>query len=81
MMRGKNMKKWLIAIRKEKGLSQVQVSEAVGISQPSYCNIENGERGIAVETAKKIANVLGFDWTRFYEDEESQHKAGQGGYG
>ena len=53
MMRGKNMKKWLIAIRKEKGLSQVQVSEAVGISQPSYCNIENGERGIAVETAKK----------------------------
>ena len=77
-MRGKNMKKWLIAIRKEKGLSQVQVSEAVGISQPSYCNIENGERGTAVETAKKIANVLGFDWTRFYEDEETQHKAGQG---
>ena len=75
MMRGKNMKKWLIAIRKEKGLSQVQVSEAVGISQPSYCNIENGERGIAVETAKKIANVLGFDWTRFYEDEETQHEA------
>ena len=75
------MKKWLIAIRKEKGLSQVQVSEAVGISPPSYCNIENGERGIAVETAKKIANVLGFDWTRFYEDEETQHKAGQGGNG
>lgn len=68
------MKNWLIAIRKERGLSQVQVSEAVGISQPSYCNIENGERGVAVETAKKIANVLGFEWTRFYEDKGIQHK-------
>lgn len=63
------MRKWLITIRKRKGLSQKQVSEKANIAQPSYCKIEKGERGVAVETAKKIADVLGFDWTRFYEDE------------
>lgn len=46
-----------------------------------YFYIENRNRNPSVETAKKIAAVLGFDWTRFYEDEETQHKAGQGGNG
>lgn len=66
------LRNWLIAIRKEKNLSQADVSRAAGIAQPSYCNIENGERGIAVNTAKKIAAVLGFDWTRFYEKEPGE---------
>ena len=66
------MKKWLNAIRKRKGLSQADVSRAAGIAQSSYCNIENGERGIAVNTANKIAAVLEFDWTRFYDNEPEE---------
>lgn len=62
------MRKWLIAIREKRGLSQKAVSEAVKISQPSYSNIEKGERRPSIDTAKKIAEALGFDWTRFYED-------------
>jgi len=31
--------------------------------------IENGNANPSVKVAKKIAAVLGFDWTRFYEDE------------
>lgn len=64
------MRDWLEAIRVEQKMSQKDVSEAVGISQASYCNIEKGKRSVAVETAKKIARVLGFDWTRFYETDE-----------
>lgn len=59
---------WLIAIREEKNLSQKYVSERVGIAQPSYCNMEKGKIGPSVQTAKAIANVLGFDWTRFFEE-------------
>lgn len=64
------MREWLIAIREKAGLSQKAVSERVGISQPSYFNIEQGKRRPSVETAKSIAEVLGFDWTRFYEEEK-----------
>ena len=59
---------WLIAIREERGVSQKCISKQVGISQPSYHNIEAGKRGLSVPVAKKIAAALGFDWTRFYED-------------
>lgn len=62
------MREWLIAIREKCGCSQKRIAELSGISQPSYCNIENGERNPAVETAKKIAEALSFDWTRFYDD-------------
>ncbi len=61
------MRDWLIEIRKSRGLTQKYVAEQAGISQPSYFNIEHGVRGLAVPTAKAIAGVLGFDWTRFYE--------------
>ncbi len=59
---------WLIAIRENSGISQKCVSEQIGVSQPSYSNIENGKRTPSVRVAKKIAAALGFDWTQFYED-------------
>ena len=58
---------WLEEIRTANGMSQKEVAEAAEISQPTYCNIEKGKRGISVDTARRIAAVLGFDWTRFYE--------------
>lgn len=63
------MRDWLVAIRKEKGVSQKYVAENVHIAQPSYCTIESGRTCPSVGTAKAIAAVLGFDWTRFYEEE------------
>ena len=61
------MRKWLIELRK--GYSQTQIAEAAGISQQMYSAIELGERRPSVEVAKKIAAVMGFDWTLFYQDE------------
>jgi transcriptional regulator with XRE-family HTH domain len=61
------MRDWLITIRKKQGLSQKEVSERIGVSQPSYCTIERGVTNPSVDTAKRIAEILGFDWTRFYE--------------
>ena len=58
---------WLKELRERRGMNQRQVAEQVGISQPTYCLIESGKRGVGVKTAKRIAAVLGFDWTRFFE--------------
>jgi transcriptional regulator with XRE-family HTH domain len=63
------MREWLTQIRKDKNLTQAQVAEKVGVV-PSYINmIEKGQRGsnLKVYTAKKIAKVLDFPWTKFYE--------------
>ena len=73
------MRDWLKAIRENKGLRQSAVAAAVGISQPSYYNIENGERRPSVETAKKIANTLGFDWQLFYPDDPDESAKGDPG--
>lgn len=65
------MRHWLIAIRKNLGLSQYEVARQANISQSYYAEIETGARGKAlkVPVAKAIAEALGFEWTRFYETE------------
>lgn len=59
---------WLRDIRKDAEMTQKKVSKLIGVSRPVYTRIENGSRKPSVEIAKKIARVLEFNWTRFYED-------------
>ena len=63
------MRDWLMKIREEQGLSQYDVAAKAGISQSFYSAIELGNRGskLPVQTAKKIAEVLGFEWDMFYQ--------------
>lgn len=63
------MRKWLIEARKAKRLTQAEVGKLVHMPQSNISYIEHG-LGIRPSTAKKIAAVLGVDWTRFYDDEE-----------
>jgi len=68
-------REWLIAIRENQHLSQKRVSEAIEVSQQAYSSIETGKRQPSVPVAKKIAAVLGFDWTRFYDDDENDQSS------
>lgn len=61
-------RQWLADIRISQGKTQQEIARAVGTSQGGYANIESGLREPSVEFAKKIATVLGFDWTRFFEE-------------
>ena len=63
------IRSWLIALREEKNMTQGQVANAVGLAQPSYFEFEKGISTPRPETAMKIAAVLGFPWTRFYEED------------
>ena len=64
------MRTWLKDIRAKKELTQQEVANAANVDVTMICKIELGERRPSVEVAKKIAAVLGFDWTRFYDDDE-----------
>ena len=68
------MRTWLKNIRTEKNLTQSEIAKMAGVDVTMISKIELGERRPSVEVAKKIAAVLGFNWTRFYEDD--QDKAG-----
>lgn len=65
------MRLWLINRRKEKGYSQEYIAEICGITQQVYSLYETGSRRPRPETAMKLARILGFTWTSFYEDDES----------
>lgn len=65
------MRTWLIGIRKARGMSQKAVADAAGITQPSYWQYEAGVATPRPAIAKKIAKLLGFDWTLFFEEKAS----------
>lgn len=76
----RQLRDWLVTLRA--GRSQSKVAKEIGIAQSTYASIETGYRTPSVETAKKIADVLGFPWTRFFENvEETDNKEPPAGPG
>lgn len=59
---------WLKEIRGDK--SQQSVADEIGIAQSTYASIEVGSRKPSVPMAKRIAAALGFNWTRFYDNDQ-----------
>ncbi len=63
----KKKRRWLIKLRLKKNLNQIEMSKFLGITQQSYSYYENYSRRPSPQIAKKIAKILDFDWTKFYE--------------
>lgn len=70
------MRKWLYELRSHKKMTHEEVASQAGIKRPYYTMIENGNRQPSVKVAKRIAKVLDFNWTIFYENDsnDSTHK-------
>lgn len=50
----------LIALRRERKITQSQMAEALGYKNKSgYCQLENGIVKMTIDKAEKIANYLG----------------------
>lgn len=62
------MRTWLKDAREAAGYTQKQIAEKIGIAAPSYNLIENSKTNPRVDNAKKIAELLHFDWTKFFEE-------------
>lgn len=63
---------WLKEIRIANGDTQEEAAAKAGINRSFYSMIELGIRRPSPEVAKKIAGAMGFDWTRFYDEEPLQ---------
>lgn len=61
----------LKAKREEKGITQEELAIKVGVARQAISAIECGIAKPTVENAKKIAEVIGIDWTEFYETENN----------
>jgi transcriptional regulator with XRE-family HTH domain len=46
-------------LRLKRGFSQLEISEKLGISRPSYIAIEQGKRELNLSEAEKLAGILG----------------------
>lgn len=60
-MEGANIKKF----RKQSGLSQAQLADVLGVSQPYIAQIERGTKPVPLPLAKEIASVLNVSITDF----------------
>lgn len=60
---------WLKELRALKSLSQESLGKMAGVSQDMISKIEKGDRLPSVKVAKKISEVVGIDWTKFFDDE------------
>lgn len=60
---------WLRKKRTNAGMTQEKIAALAEISRGAYANIESGGRRPSVAVAKRIAAVLEFDWTTFFNSE------------
>lgn len=51
------------------GYSQQRLANEAGITVRYYQYLEKGEYKPSVDVAKKIAEILDFDWTQFFQEE------------
>lgn len=75
----KNQKKirhWLIQKRMDSEMTFKEISQKVGVTPQCLYYWEVGERTPSPKCAKTLANVLGFEWTRFYDDISSNQEGG-----
>lgn len=55
-------------IRMQKGISQIELAKAIDVSQTHMSNIENGNAGLSLWTAVKIARVLNCSIDQFADE-------------
>lgn len=54
----------------QKGISQIELAKAIDVSQTDMSNIENGNAGLSLCTAVKIARVLNCSIDRFADEDK-----------
>ena len=57
-------------VRQDNGLTQTSLAEAAGVVRQTISNIECGINAPSVGLAKKLAEILGLNWTDFFSEGE-----------
>lgn len=55
----KKFNQFIKSLREERGLSQQEVADKLGMSRPSYISVEKGTKELSLSEAQKLANIFG----------------------
>lgn len=72
------MGKRIAALRKEQGLTQVQLAEAIGVSQQTLAHYEVGRLRMANSTLRQLAKTLDANIEEFINEQTQQTKNKRG---
>lgn len=67
----KELYRKLKLLRVENGFSQEQLADVLGISRPTYMQIEKGERELTISEAKKLAGIFSLSLESFLDRKTS----------
>ena len=59
-------------LRMEKGISQTDMAEAIGLSQTNLSNLESGRTAITIQNLFKMREVLGCKMRDFFSDFDNE---------
>ena len=65
-------------LRMEKGISQTDMAEAIGLSHTNLSNMESGRAAITIQNLFKIRKILGCKMADFFVDFDGEISATQG---
>jgi transcriptional regulator with XRE-family HTH domain len=71
----------LAKIRKDRGMSQVQLAAASSVGLSSIQRLEQGDPAVGLGVAVKVASVLGVDASVFYDGDDLPAHLRDGGSG
>ena len=77
MKGGETLRDWLVNARANKGLTQAQIAEKIGITESYYCMIENGDRQkkMDITLAAKLSSILDIPIAEIVEIEKGEANA------
>ena len=64
------LSKFIQQLRKKHNLTQEFLASELGISRPTYVQIEQGERDLTISKAKKLAGIFGIPFENFLQEKE-----------
>ncbi|MFH1838035.1 MAG: type II toxin-antitoxin system antitoxin SocA domain-containing protein [Candidatus Kuenenbacteria bacterium] len=65
------LNKFILEQRKKQNLTQKFLALKIGVSRPTYIQIEQGERDLTITEAKKLADIFNIDFNNFIKGKES----------
>ena len=63
--------KFILEQRKKRGLTQEFLASKIGVSRPTYVQIEQGERDLTITEARKLSDIFGIVFDDFVQGKES----------
>lgn len=55
----KKLNQFIKSLREERGMSQQEIADKLGMSRPSYISVEQGKKELTLSEAQKISNIFG----------------------